>query len=161
MPGVQEPRNAGLLDFPEAGIRGGSLTLQNGSPFQTEPGHAGSRSDFSKAAVQLGVSTIRNEVSISLTSTPVTGRLQTHSIAFILRPLVMKRAEGQATLGYFLDAYKALSSAHPFKQGCHITDFPKHMLPKKLDTFGASKILVVQQPQSQVVLSLWGAISHQ
>ena len=87
MPGVQEPRNAGLLDFPEAGIRGGSLTLQNGSPFQTEPGHAGSRSDFSKAAVQLGVSTIRNEVLISLTSIPLTGRLQTNSIAFLLRPL--------------------------------------------------------------------------
>ena len=71
----------------------------------------------------------------------------------------MKRADGQATLGCFLDAYNALSSVHPFKQGCHITDVPKHMLPKKLDTFGASKILVVKQPQSQVVLSFRGAKS--
>ena len=71
----------------------------------------------------------------------------------------MKRAYGQATLGCFLDAYNALSSAHPFKQGCQITDFPKHMLPKKLDTFGASKILVKNQPQSQVVLCFRGAKS--
>jgi hypothetical protein len=49
----------------------------------------------------------------------------------------------------------------PFKQGRHLSDLPKHMFPKKPDTFRASKIPVVEQPQSQVVPVLGRAKAHQ
>jgi hypothetical protein len=49
----------------------------------------------------------------------------------------------------------------PFEQVCHLSDFSKHMLPKKPDTCSAPKIPVVEQPQTQVVLCFWGTESHQ